>query len=185
MAWGVPHLISTQVDDRLAEDTLYFERTGWNDGFMARKDPDAPPNGTYQARCRVTVRVSQLAILRRWSTSTRADGIAAVVDGRLCLLGARVPAARRRGARARAVVHERPPPPSGLLEECWQQRVGSVTRVREWRRGRRPPKSAARRRRGVALAQQQQEAGRRRAGVGAVHSRRRDGTAAGIYCGGR
>ena len=57
-----PNLISIQVDDRLAEDTLYFERTGWNDGFMALKDPSA---ATRDAQARAAQTVPQLAILRR------------------------------------------------------------------------------------------------------------------------
>ena len=62
MAWGIPNLISTQVDDRLAEDTLYFERTGWNDGFMAKKDPSAAKR---DAQARAAQTAPQLAILRR------------------------------------------------------------------------------------------------------------------------
>ena len=50
------------VDDRLAEDTLYFERTGWNDGFMARKDPDAAKR---DAQARAAQTGPQLAVLRR------------------------------------------------------------------------------------------------------------------------
>ena len=73
MAWGVPHLISTQVDDRLAEETLYFERTGWNDGFMARKDPDAAKR---DAQARAAQTGPQLAILRR--CTAYAAGIAAL-----------------------------------------------------------------------------------------------------------
>ena len=49
------------VDSRLAEDTLYFERTGWNDGFMARKDPDAAKR---DAQARAAQTGPQLAILR-------------------------------------------------------------------------------------------------------------------------
>ena len=50
------------VDDRLAEDTLYFERTGWNDGFMAKKDPEAAKR---DAQARAAQTGPQLAILRR------------------------------------------------------------------------------------------------------------------------
>ena len=62
------------VDDRLAEDTLYFERTGWNDGFMARKDPDAAKRDA-QARAAQTRRWVERrvhAVLRR-CTRTRRD----------------------------------------------------------------------------------------------------------------
>ena len=61
------------VDDRLAEDTLYFERTGWNDGFMARKDPDAAKR---DAQARAAQTAPQLAILRR--CTAYAAGIAAL-----------------------------------------------------------------------------------------------------------
>ena len=50
------------VDDRLAEDTLYFERTGWNDGFMAKKDASAAKR---DAQARAAQTAPQLAILRR------------------------------------------------------------------------------------------------------------------------
>lgn len=50
------------VDERLAEEVLYFERTGWNDGFMAQKDPNAAKRDT-QARAAQTA--PQLAVLRR------------------------------------------------------------------------------------------------------------------------
>ena len=66
-------MISTQVDGRLAEDTLYFERTGWNDGFMARKDPDAAKR---DAQARAAQTAPQLAILRR--CTAYAAGIAAL-----------------------------------------------------------------------------------------------------------
>ena len=61
------------VDDRLAEDTLYFERTGWNDGFMARKDPEASKR---DAQARAAQTGPQLAILRR--CTAYAAGIAAL-----------------------------------------------------------------------------------------------------------
>ena len=61
------------VDDRLAEDTLYFERTGWNDGFMAKKDPDAAKR---DAQARAAQTGPQLAVLRR--CTAYAAGIAAL-----------------------------------------------------------------------------------------------------------
>ena len=61
------------VDDRLAEDTLYFERTGWNDGFMAKKDPEAAKR---DAQARAAQTGPQLAILRR--CTAYAAGIAAL-----------------------------------------------------------------------------------------------------------
>lgn len=50
------------VDERLAEEVLYFERTGWNDGFMAKKDPNAAKR---DAQARAAQTAPQLAVLRR------------------------------------------------------------------------------------------------------------------------
>lgn len=69
------------VDERLAEEVLYFERTGWNDGFMARKDPNAAKR---DAQARAAQTAPQLAVLRR--ATAYCAGVAALSTAEFVIL---------------------------------------------------------------------------------------------------